>query len=121
MCGNADGAATVTAHASGGTPATNRGSFASTGAARSAREIPGVAGLAGQRVVGFIRHEKFGRAGVADDNGAAGFQSSNKRRVVARNIVFAKARANGTRPTGYVDTAFDGEWHAMERANGSSA
>ena len=46
------------------------GGFTSTGAAGRVREIPGVAGFSGEEIVCFVGHQKFGRVGVSEENGA---------------------------------------------------
>src|SRR5690242_9476344 len=116
MSGYANGAATVTANAAHRAACGDGGGFATTGAAWRVRDIPRVAGFSGEKIVGFVGHEKFGRVGVAEKNGSGGFQARDERSVCARNVVFTEKRACGAWPVGDVDAAFDGKRNAVQRA-----
>src|SRR5438477_3197591 len=68
--GDANGATAVAANAAEGKTGGDGCGFSAAGAAGGVCEIPGIARAAGEAVVGFVGHEKFGRVGGAEDNRA---------------------------------------------------
>ena len=88
--GKANGAATVAADSAHGATGSDCRGFTAAGAARGAREIPGIAGFAGDAIVGFVGHEKFGRVGAGHENRSSGAQACDEDGVVFGDVVFAE-------------------------------
>jgi len=80
------------------------------------REIPRVAGLSSEPVVGFVGHQEFGRIGIAEKDCACGFKTRNERSVLGGNIVFAEERAGGAGPSGDVNATLERERYAVKRS-----
>src|SRR5438270_11448480 len=112
---HANGAAAVAADAAHRAACGNSCSFAAAGAACGICAVPRVARFSIEEIVRFVGHQKFRRVGVAEENGARGFEARDERSVGARGIIFAKKRTRGTGPARDVDAAFDGEGNAVER------
>ena len=85
------------------------------------REIPGVARASGEAIVRFVRHQKFGRVGSAEEDGSSGAEALDDGRGLRGNLVGAEKRAGGVGPAGDVEATFDGDRNAVERAERSAA
>jgi len=119
--GDADGAAAVAANAACGASRGDGCGFAAARAAGGICKIPRVTGLAVEEIVGFVGHQKFGSVGVAEKNGARGFEPGDERSIGLRDVLFAEKRAGGTGPGSDVNAALDGEGNAMKRAKRRAA
>ena len=84
-------------------------------------EIPGIAGAAGEAVVGFVGHEEFGSVGGADDNRARRAEAVDDSCGARGNFVGAEKGAGRIGPTGDVEATFDRDWDATERVEWSVA
>src|SRR5271157_4057254 len=103
MSRGANGTAAVAADSTHGAARGDRGCFAATGATRRMGEVPGIGSFAVEEIVGFVSHQEFRRVGVAEQDGASGFEASNEWRIGCWNVVFAEQGTGGTGPTGDVD------------------
>src|SRR5439155_1961574 len=103
---NTNRTAAVAADASRRTARGNGGSLAAAGAARRIFRVPWIARFAGDPVVGFIRHQKFGCVRVAQQDCSGFSESPHQHGVRVRLILFTQKRTCCARPIRYVDTAF---------------
>ena len=83
--GHANRASTVAAHSARGHARGNRCRFAAAGTAGRALQIPWAVGAAIEQVVGFPRHQKFGRVGYAQNNCAGILQPRHQRSILRRD------------------------------------
>src|SRR5207249_8507563 len=97
--GDTDGAAAVAANAAEGKTGSDGCGFSAAGAAGGVCEIPGIARAAGEAVVGFVGHEKFGGVGGADDNRARRVEAIDDGCGARGNFVGAEKGASGVGPT----------------------
>jgi len=121
MRGQANGAAAVATNAAGRAAGGNGCSFAPAGTACGTGQIPGIAGFSAEEIIGFVGHQEFGRIGVAEEDGAGGFEAGDQRGVLLGNVVFAKKRTDGCGPTSDVDATLDGKGNSVERAEKQTA
>jgi len=116
MRGHANRTAAIAADSTDGAARSDRGRFAAARTARGESEIPGIAGFSIKEIVRLVGHQEFGSVGVAEENGACGFEARDERGVLRGNVVFAEKRAAGAGPTGNVDGTFDADGNAVKRA-----
>lgn|SRR5882724_1011420 len=90
--------------------------FTATGAAGRVREIPRIAGGAGDAIVGFVSHEEFGRVRAADKNGSGRAKAFDDGRGARRNFTFAEEGAGGSGPACDLDAALHGDRDSVKRA-----
>jgi hypothetical protein len=65
--------------------------------------------------VGFPRHKELRNGGIADDNGAGGFQSGNERRIGRSDVSLPQTSAGLTEQAGDIERTLDRDRHAMQR------
>lgn len=117
----ANGTATVGTDAAGGQMGRDGGSFAAGGAAGSVVRMPGIVGAAVDVVKGLPVHQVLGRVGLAEDDGAVGFETVDAKGVgVGFGIAAEGCAANGGVACD-VERVLDGEGDATEQTLGVGA
>src|SRR5262249_39701666 len=113
--GGADGTAARTADSAERTTRRGSCSFAPPGGRPPTSAVPGVAGGGGEAIVGFVGHEEFGSAGVAEEDGSGDAEALDDRRGVCGSFCCAQERTGGIREACDFDTTFDGDRNAVKR------
>ena len=97
-------------------PGRHRGRAAAGRSTGCAAQIPGIAGLAEQRVVGGSAPGELRQVGPPDEDRAGRAQARHAGRVLGRNEVREQARAGGRAVAGRPEIIFDRDGDAVERA-----
>jgi hypothetical protein len=86
------------------------------GSTRRAREVPGIARLAEQSVIGRAAPGELGQVGPADEDRPGRVQARYARGVLRRSELREQARAVSGALAGRPEIVFDRDGHAMKRA-----
>lgn len=121
MRGHANGAAAIAADAAGRAEGGDGGGFTAGGTAGSARRVGGMAGAAGDEVVGFVAGEQLGCVGLAEEDGAMATELRDGGGIGGGAMADAQAAADLGGQARNVEAVFDGDWHAVQRAQGLTA
>ena len=78
-------------------------------------QIPRIARLPAQRIVCLIRHQKFRRIRISQNNRTRRPQPRNQRRIHLRHIILPQQRPRRCRPARHINTAFNRQRNAMQR------
>jgi hypothetical protein len=84
-------------------------------------QIPGIGSFSGEPIICFIRHQEFGRVGVAKQNRTGGFEARDESGIGGGNVILAKKGTGGARPTSNIDAGFHGKRNSGEGRQGFAA